>query len=77
MMFSAVIGRSAPSERFRSDYPVEIWDYRFKERFLTGVFVRDGCYWIELLLIAVDKLDIARWPPTSYTAGTAWRTASR
>jgi threonine dehydrogenase-like Zn-dependent dehydrogenase len=41
--------------------PLSVWDYGFKERFLTGVFVKDGRDWIErlLTLIAVGRLDTA------------------
>lgn len=41
--------------------PLDVWDYGFKERFLTGVFVKDGRDWIERLLslIATGRLDTA------------------
>lgn len=39
--------------------PLDVWDYGFKERFFTGVFVKDGRDFLErlLLLIQNGKLD--------------------
>jgi isopropanol dehydrogenase (NADP+) len=39
--------------------PLVVWDYGFKERFFTGVFVKDGRDFLERLLIASGRLDPA------------------
>jgi isopropanol dehydrogenase (NADP+) len=39
--------------------PLDVWDYGFKERFLTGVFVKDGREFLErlLALVSIGRLD--------------------